>query len=514
MHDQPHPTRRLALHAAAITLGLLQASALGDHPSCDERTEVPCSQSSQIPNRYIGMLSDVAWNHTSDTRGTAFLVSAYAVLTSGHCVFERRHQDAGPVFDFALGARFRPGLCMDEHGSGVRSQFPARTMSDFDVVDKYGRPGTIHPYKYDLGVGKFTCPYDEFDTFMPVVYNHDPNFAHLIGYPGFAPGDPEAQIPDPARDRAPWRSFGETDYEGGRVVKYRAKGSKGSSGSPVMGIGWDGTETSVWAYAVNSTGFKNLLGCDRSGGPRFTDDNRALLESWMRWKPTAEERAAAGCPEEEPETFDWFGLVDLFSFHQEWLVEPGELGLIDPPPAPPLGDSPYQIMQVIKSGFYEFAVFHLNPHDLQSPRFIQLLKAPGRPDHEQWRFGLPWAPSEMGFLSAFEAQVLISASMARDQAVIESPWQDVPIDPTTMLEAPPVIDDLDSENHEDLDGIDGSFADQACATDLNGDGATNSIDLGLLLGAWGPDQGLGDVNDDGMVDALDLGMLMAGWGPC
>jgi len=49
-------------------------------------------------------------------------------------------------------------------------------------------------------------------------------------------------------------------------------------------------------------------------------------------------------------------------------------------------------------------------------------------------------------------------------------------------------------------------------TDLDGDGATNSVDLGLLLGAWRPDQGLGDVNKDGSVDALDLGLLMAGWG--
>ena len=503
----------LAANAAAFMLALLPSPCLADDPSCDERTEAPCSDSSRIPNRYIGQLTDIRWNHQRDTACTAFLVSAHAVLTSGHCVFERRDEDAKAVYDFAQSAFFQPGICMNSNGT-LSSPFPDRYTSRFDIVEKYGRSGTVYPYKFDLGTCQFTCPYDAFDTFMPVVFNHEPSFAYLVGYPAFVPGEPHAQIPDPARSGAPWRSYGETDYENGRVVKYKAKSGMGGSGSPVMGVGWDQNESSVWAYATNSTGFVNFIECDRAGGPRFTDENRELLESWMRWKPSAAQREAAGCPREESNGFDWRDVVELFSTHQEWLIEPHEVGLIDPPPAPPLGNSPYQIMQVIKDGFYEFAVFHLNPHDLRSPRFIQLLKAPGRPDYEQWRFGNPWAPSQMGFLSAHEAQVLISASMARDQVTIDSEWTDVRIDQVQSTDDLDLIDDIESQDHPDPDGPDQSYVDRTCVTDLNGDGATDSIDLGLLLGAWGPDQDLGDVNEDGTVDALDLGLLIAGWGPC
>ena len=120
----------------------------------------------------------------------------------------------------------------------------------------------------------------------------------------------------------------------------------------------------------------------------------------------------------------------------------------------------------------------------------------------------------MGFLSAYEAQVLISASMARDQATIDSEWMDVSIDPTPLIDDIDLIDDFESQDHPDPDGPDQSYLERSCVTDLDGDGATDSVDLGLLLGAWGPDQGLGDVNEDGRVDALDLGLLMAGWGPC
>lgn len=50
--------------------------------------------------------------------------------------------------------------------------------------------------------------------------------------------------------------------------------------------------------------------------------------------------------------------------------------------------------------------------------------------------------------------------------------------------------------------------------DLNGDGAINGADLGLLLAAWGDCDGApcnGDINNDGTVDGGDLGLLLSGW---
>ena len=49
--------------------------------------------------------------------------------------------------------------------------------------------------------------------------------------------------------------------------------------------------------------------------------------------------------------------------------------------------------------------------------------------------------------------------------------------------------------------------------DLNGDGSVDGIDLGVMLGNWGPG-GETDLNQDGSVDGVDLGILLGGWGAC
>ena len=51
-----------------------------------------------------------------------------------------------------------------------------------------------------------------------------------------------------------------------------------------------------------------------------------------------------------------------------------------------------------------------------------------------------------------------------------------------------------------------------CPGDLNGDGAVNGGDLGLLLAAWGGAGG--DLNGDGVTDGGDLGLLLSYWGDC
>jgi hypothetical protein len=51
----------------------------------------------------------------------------------------------------------------------------------------------------------------------------------------------------------------------------------------------------------------------------------------------------------------------------------------------------------------------------------------------------------------------------------------------------------------------------ACPGDLNGDGAVNADDLGLLLAAFGGTDA-GDLNGDGLTNADDLGLLLAAFG--
>ncbi len=56
----------------------------------------------------------------------------------------------------------------------------------------------------------------------------------------------------------------------------------------------------------------------------------------------------------------------------------------------------------------------------------------------------------------------------------------------------------------------------SCATDSDGDGDTDAMDLAVLLGSWGPvDAGnCQDADANGVIDAFDLAVLLGAWGPC
>jgi hypothetical protein len=54
-------------------------------------------------------------------------------------------------------------------------------------------------------------------------------------------------------------------------------------------------------------------------------------------------------------------------------------------------------------------------------------------------------------------------------------------------------------------------ASTALEGDLNGDGAVDGADLGLLLGEWGLAGSAADFNGDGTVDGADLGVLLGAW---
>jgi len=49
------------------------------------------------------------------------------------------------------------------------------------------------------------------------------------------------------------------------------------------------------------------------------------------------------------------------------------------------------------------------------------------------------------------------------------------------------------------------------AADLNGDGAVDASDLGILLGAWGSSDAAADLDGDSIVGAGDLGLLLGAW---
>ncbi|MCB9839128.1 MAG: FG-GAP repeat protein [Phycisphaeraceae bacterium] len=70
--------------------------------------------------------------------------------------------------------------------------------------------------------------------------------------------------------------------------------------------------------------------------------------------------------------------------------------------------------------------------------------------------------------------------------------------------------DLNGENNNGRTFI--LFGREPCPADLNADGATDTADLGLLLGQFGTAGPGADINGDGAVDTADLGILLAAFG--
>lgn len=53
-----------------------------------------------------------------------------------------------------------------------------------------------------------------------------------------------------------------------------------------------------------------------------------------------------------------------------------------------------------------------------------------------------------------------------------------------------------------------------CTGDVDGDGEVDSVDLAIMLGAWGPTDSSADLDGDGQVGPIDVAVLLGAWGSC
>lgn len=87
--------------------------------------------------------------------------------------------------------------------------------------------------------------------------------------------------------------------------------------------------------------------------------------------------------------------------------------------------------------------------------------------------------------------------------------------PSAQVRVRFVARDLDQGSLVEAGVDDFRVVDIECAPplvgDLNGDGAVNASDLGLLLGAWGSANAAADIDGDGIVGAGDLALLLSAW---
>jgi hypothetical protein len=59
-----------------------------------------------------------------------------------------------------------------------------------------------------------------------------------------------------------------------------------------------------------------------------------------------------------------------------------------------------------------------------------------------------------------------------------------------------------------------TYVEAPCPSDIDGNGAINGGDLGILLLDWGSDSARSDIDGNGIVNGADVGLLLLAWGPC
>lgn len=489
-----HPTNRGAMIAISTLRACIAAGDCGEtgpEAPCDERTIPGCGLVDQYPWNTVGRL-------LTGRSATGFLVSPYTGLTSGEAVYDRNNDRYRSPS--SRDPYFLPGACMGE-SDVVVTRFGSRDVR-LVTNEKYADPDYDKPALVDYGAFHFACPFEGITTFPPLRFRVTPDRALMAGYP--IEGLEDAVSGDLPGGQ--WWSNGDVLTVRSRLLAYEAASSPGATGSPV----WErrGDVTDIVVHAINSE--YGDLDCN-DWGVRLSPHNRRTIRTWMRWRPSIAEQAAAGCPPIVEGT--WADLVVHFESNPALLLEATEIRVETPIAPPPTGPTAH-CMQYIEHGFYEWLEYDLQPGNPDSNRLVLLLEAPGRdlPGLE-WMPGMPFDAEKQGWLTPDEAAILLSASAGRaikeldagEYVEVSVPMQDE-FDPDLTAEWDPFAEDP---------GEDGPAEPAAdCPGDFNGDGVIDGADMGLMLGAWGDADPKLDLDGSGAVDGGDLGMLLGFWGPC
>ena len=209
-------------------------------------------------------------------RCTGVLVSAYVVLTAGHCIHD---QNLGGFFD---SATFYPGQYQSPQGSGsvIRPYansdvaFARTTEAWTQISGEDAYP--VNEYRNDIAAIQFDTPFTFTSTFMPVLFGDTTSSVTSSGYPASVRGQSTfsqyfASGPETTVSNT-YRSF--------FVREFAVDGSGGNSGGPFFSTDTPTNQQRLvgllsYADAIN----------DQSGGPWYSSFNQSLISDWMSFIP-------------------------------------------------------------------------------------------------------------------------------------------------------------------------------------------------------------------------------------
>jgi V8-like Glu-specific endopeptidase len=328
-------------------------------------------------------------------RGSAVLVGPCTLLTNAHVVYNRKKDQ------FRAVSLVHPGSYYDEGRNQSVDPYGSKADSKRATNTKWVDTGDDD---YDYGAIFVSSPFPEITTFMTVVFEQEPSFINVAGYPSEG-------LPSNGRGSAQeqWRGSGAINKYDSRLMYYEATSSGGGSGSP------------VWAF-YPSTGERRLVGVNRAHsktyngiGTRFVSQNENLITGWLREPCSDAARRSAA-------------RIDFATLLRERRTLTGDPIVVRQPDAFGLVPAPQsleglvparRVAQWIEGQFYRWEEFSpAGPNALETAdRGGALGPVRGRPPQRFIRLLEP----ERRVLSREAAAVLLSASML---------WQREPAAPT------------------------------------------------------------------------------------
>ncbi len=347
-------------------------------PACDSRIAI--DNPARHPFNTVATIRyDKDCIHSLKAYGTGALVGPHMLLTAGHVVYNRGEGKKNQTCNY-----IQPAAYLDEASGDIIYPYGERTISDTKYKktnNKYVDQSYSSVADVDYGAIHIVCPFEDINTYMPMVFDYRSGFVNMSGYP-------IEDLPDSTRGGEQWRVSGNVTSTFDRRMVYDARSTGGASGAPV----WEfqsGSQTRR-LIAVNRGHSSQCNGL----GPRLVWQNEGLINTWLDWQPTLSEKVAQGCAKLQTLPITWSGLLTAYKKNPRLkLFKPKQLRLVKRPRNIRNNTKAnFRVYQYIQYQKFVWEEFLTNSKKPKSTRYIRLIKPV-----KKW-------------LNVRESQILLSAS--------------------------------------------------------------------------------------------------------
>lgn len=233
----------------------------------DDRVRI--EETTVYPFNTVGYLESTYMEEGLYYRGTAFLVSPYIALTCAHNIYDSDYGWAD-IVDFA------PGQYQLNEGGYVYRPYEYKNSTYFEICADYVYcVDDITGGFYDFAALFFDESFTGIDTFVPVVFNFNPEWVFVVGYPKVVQNENDS-----------YSMWGSIDYVlpmTDDAVYFLADITPGTSGGPVLVD--DEVSNTPKVASIAALGVYDQSGPLYNMGPAFDDYNRDLIMGWVNWHP-------------------------------------------------------------------------------------------------------------------------------------------------------------------------------------------------------------------------------------